>query len=227
MNQDQGPGAALKDYTVYDQHYEKVGKVDDLFVDAYDQPEYIGVKMGGLLGSKSTLVPIELVRVNDRRRLVEVAADEETIKHAPTFHDDKDITPEYEHGVYGYFGLQPPASERQRTSYGGYYASDEEAYRDEELSRSVDTAYGERAEPTAGTATGGSGGTNLDVPLEDTGHGRPEDQPRQREPAGDPFDADAATRTGGETRSGDPQGEVQVEGDRDVRVFKRTRPATR
>ena len=227
MNQDQGPGAALKDYTVYDQHYEKVGKVDDLFVDAHDQPEYIGVKMGGLLSSRSTLVPMELVRVNDRRQLVEIAADEETIKHAPTFHDDKDITPEYEHGVYGYFGLQPPASEQQRTSYGGYYAPDEEARRDDELDRSVDTAYGERSEPSAGTFTGGSGGTNLDVPLDDTGRDEPAAQPRQQEPAGDPFDADAATRTGGETRAGDRQGEVQVEGDRDVRVFKRNRSATR
>jgi hypothetical protein len=33
-------------YTVYDQHYEKIGKVDDLFVDERDQPEYIGFKMG-------------------------------------------------------------------------------------------------------------------------------------------------------------------------------------
>src|SRR3712207_7329557 len=77
----QGPGEIYKDYTVYDQHYEKVGKVDDLFVDENDQPEYIGVKIG-FLGTKSTLIPIELVRVNDRRKLVEVAADESTIKGA-------------------------------------------------------------------------------------------------------------------------------------------------
>src|ERR687894_1900296 len=123
----QGPGEIYKDYTVYDQHYEKVGKVDDLFVDENDQPEYIGVKIG-FLGTKSTLIPIELVRVNDRRKLVEVAADGETIKHAPTFEDDGDITPEYEHGVYGYFGLQPPGSEQERSAYGGYYASDTDSY---------------------------------------------------------------------------------------------------
>ena len=27
-------------YTVYDQHYEKIGNVDDLFLDESDQPEY-------------------------------------------------------------------------------------------------------------------------------------------------------------------------------------------
>ncbi len=32
-------------YEVYDQNYEKIGKVDDLFVDENDNPEYIGVKM--------------------------------------------------------------------------------------------------------------------------------------------------------------------------------------
>ena len=40
-------------YTVYDSNHEKMGKVDDLFVDANDQPEYIGVKMG-FRGNSST-----------------------------------------------------------------------------------------------------------------------------------------------------------------------------
>ncbi len=39
-------------YEVYDQAGEKIGRVDDLFVDENDQPEYIGVKMG-LFGLKS------------------------------------------------------------------------------------------------------------------------------------------------------------------------------
>ena len=35
-------------YTVYDPDGDKIGKVDDLFADENDQPEYIGVKMGFL-----------------------------------------------------------------------------------------------------------------------------------------------------------------------------------
>lgn len=61
-------------YQVYDMHYEKIGKVDDLFVDESDNSEYIGVKMS-FLGTRSTLIPMEIVRVNDRRELVEVAVD--------------------------------------------------------------------------------------------------------------------------------------------------------
>ena len=73
------------DYTVYDREYEKIGKVDDLFVDENDQPEYIGVKMG-FLGNKSTLIPIELVRINEKRKLVEVVADKETVKGGADLH---------------------------------------------------------------------------------------------------------------------------------------------
>jgi hypothetical protein len=29
------------EYTVYDMHYEKIGKIDDLFVNENDQPEYV------------------------------------------------------------------------------------------------------------------------------------------------------------------------------------------
>lgn len=218
---------AYGEYTVYDQHYEKVGKVDDIFVDENDQPEYIGVKTG-FLGMKSTLIPIELVRVNDRRKLLEIAADEEAIKNAPTFDDDGDITPEYEDQVHGYFGLQRPSHMQGSGGYGGYYDSPvEDAAREEDLRRSVDTEYGERTE-TASTgssapSTGPTspGGANLDVPL---GEPAPSAQTPRKEPAAsagpptaDPFDADAATRTGGDTRE-----DVEVQGDRNVRVYKRS-----
>lgn len=224
---------AYGEYTVYDQHYEKVGKVDDIFVDENDQPEYIGVKMG-FLGTKSTLIPIELVRVNDRRKLLEIAADSESIKHAPTFDNDGDITPEYENSVHGYFGLERPPHMQGSGGYGGYYDSPvEDAAREEDLRRSVDTDYGERTGSSAGSSisstepapTGGgtTGGTNLDVPLDDR---EPQSQPpRREEPAAstaDPFDADAATRTGGDTRD-----DVGVQQDRNVRVYKRAARPTR
>jgi uncharacterized protein (TIGR02271 family) len=121
-------------YQIYDQHYEKVGKVDDLFVDENDTPEYIGVKTG-LFGSPSTLIPVDIVRVNDLRQLVEVASDKETIKNAPSFGEDAEITAGFEERVYAHFGArrEPPPPER-----GGYGA-----YHDE--SAEVDVAYGERS----------------------------------------------------------------------------------
>jgi uncharacterized protein (TIGR02271 family) len=119
-------------YTVYDEHYEKIGKVDDLFVDENDRPEYLGVKMG-LLGLKSTLIPWELGRVNERRQLIEVGAPKDRIKDAPTFDGDEEISPELEEQVYRHFGLQRGSAER--SGYGAYY-------RDEEHSSSQAVAEG-------------------------------------------------------------------------------------
>ncbi|AHY46494.1 TIGR02271: conserved domain [Rubrobacter radiotolerans] len=111
----------LSGYTVYDQNYEKIGKVDDLFVDESDNPEYIGVKMG-FLGTRSTLIPFEIVRINDERELVEVAAEKSLVKDGPSFDDDREITPEFEREVHAYYGLEYGDD---RGNYGDYYASGE------------------------------------------------------------------------------------------------------
>ena len=107
-------------YEVYDQNYEKIGKVDDLFVNEHDQPEYIGVKMG-FLGTRSTLIPMDMVRVNDERHLVQVAADKDKVKDGPTFDDDREITPELENEVYSYYGLRrATTTTEERGTYGSY-----------------------------------------------------------------------------------------------------------
>src|SRR5215212_3049344 len=134
-------GKQFEGYQVYDQHYEKVGKVDDLFVDENDVPEYIGVKTG-LFGGPSTLIPMDILRVNDFRQLVEVASDKETIKNAPSFGDDAAITAGFEDRVYAYFGAGREPSPPDRGGYG--------AYHDENVD--VDLAYGERSRaPEYGT----------------------------------------------------------------------------
>jgi hypothetical protein len=103
----------------------------------------------GFLGMKSTLIPMELVRVNDRRKLIEVAADKDTIHSGPAFDDDEEITPEHESRIYGYYGLEHSGSEQERGGYGDYYRS----HTDEDLAGSVDTEYGERREESLERST--------------------------------------------------------------------------
>src|SRR4028119_1930475 len=91
-------------YTVYDNAGSKIGKVDDLFLDENDSPEYIGVKMG-LLGTRSTLIPMELATTDESSGTITVASDSETVKNGPSFDDDQEITPEYENEVRSYYGL--------------------------------------------------------------------------------------------------------------------------
>ena len=106
-------------YTVYDNRGEKIGKVDDLFVDEADREEYIGVKTG-FFGLKSTLIPMEIVRINDREHTMEVSEPKDHVKDAPTFGDDDDITPEYEDRIRRHFGLESLEPSAERGAYGRY-----------------------------------------------------------------------------------------------------------
>src|SRR3712207_5800296 len=107
-------------YEVFDQVGEKIGKVDDLFVDESDQPEYIGVKMG-FLGTRSTLIPWEAVSsTDDEGRAITVATDKATAKDGPGFDDDKEITPEFENEVYSYYGLQRSQTTDEPGTYETY-----------------------------------------------------------------------------------------------------------
>ena len=109
-------------YEVYDHSGSKIGKVDDLFVDESDQPEYIGVKMG-FLGTSSTLIPWEAVSsTDDEGRTISVATDKDTAKNGPAFNDDREITPEFEQQVYSYYGLQSSSGSESSGSYGSYYS---------------------------------------------------------------------------------------------------------
>jgi uncharacterized protein (TIGR02271 family) len=105
-------------YTVYDPDGDKIGKVDDLFLDENEQPEYIGVKMG-FLGTRSTLIPWEMVEVREADSSLIVSADDGHVKDGPTFDDDREITPEFESKVYSYYGLQHSSEDR-----GSYYAEE-------------------------------------------------------------------------------------------------------
>ena len=108
-------------YTVYDQDYEKIGNVDDLFLDESDQPEYIGVKMG-FLGTRTTLIPFQMARVSDARQIIKVAAEKETLKNGPTFDDDREITPQFEIEVYSYYGLKRPSTIEHSGTYAAHSA---------------------------------------------------------------------------------------------------------
>jgi uncharacterized protein (TIGR02271 family) len=112
-------------YEVYDRNGEKIGKVDDLFVDENDQPEYVGVKMGFLGLEGTSLIPMELARVDENDRRIEVSVDKAQVKEGPSFNDDEDITPDYEERVYSHYGLQRTQTDEQRGGYGEYYGDEE------------------------------------------------------------------------------------------------------
>jgi sporulation protein YlmC with PRC-barrel domain len=158
-----------EDYKVYDNQGERIGKVDDLFVDESDREEYIGVKMG-FFGMKSTLIPMDIVRVNEEERSIEVSDSKGHVRSAPSFDDDEDITPDYEDRIRSYFGLESLGT--SEGAYGAYTGTDDaeddtREYEDHSSLESEESArpnteaseesrgHGEtRESPEAGTTSG-------------------------------------------------------------------------
>ncbi len=110
-------------YTVVDQSGSKIGKVDDLFLDENDRPEYFGVKMG-FLGTSSTLIPAEMTTTDEANSTITVSTDKDSVKNGPAFDDDHEITPEYENEVRSYYGLGAAGGTEDRGSYGDYEGSE-------------------------------------------------------------------------------------------------------
>ena len=110
-------------YTVYDQADQKIGKVDDLFLDENDSPEYIGVKLG-LLGTRSTLIPFGMTTVDEANSSITVSTDKYTVQNGPTFDDDQEISPAFENEVHGFYGLhERTGSSEDRGTYADYSSS--------------------------------------------------------------------------------------------------------
>jgi stress response protein YsnF len=76
----------------------------------------------GLLGTSSTLIPMELATTDESAGTITVSTDKETAKNGPSFDDDREITPEYENEVRSYYGLGA-AQTQSSGSYGEYEGS--------------------------------------------------------------------------------------------------------
>jgi uncharacterized protein (TIGR02271 family) len=119
-------GEQYAGYAVYDRQGEKIGNVDDIFLDENDQPEYIGVKMR-FQGTKSTLIPVQALRVDRQRYRIEVSVDKATAKDGPAFDNDEEITPEDEERVRAHYsGLEGRQGAAQGGGYGDYYRNEDD-----------------------------------------------------------------------------------------------------
>ena len=154
-------------YKVYDNRGEKIGKVDDLFVDESDNEEYIGVKLG-LFGTKSTLIPMDIVRVNEAEKSIEVSESKDHVKDAPTFGDDDEVTAEYEERIRSHFGLESLGASSSRGTYGASSGAvgerDDQDYssqsdRTDDDSSDADTEYRERTDSSTATSASSTGGS--------------------------------------------------------------------
>jgi hypothetical protein len=106
---------------------------------------------------------MDIVRVNESERSIEVSESKDHVRNAPSFDDDEDITPDYEDRIRSHFGLESVGTS-SRGRYGAYSgaSSGDHAHREREPQdyeteddstvyddrSSADPESGERAEST-------------------------------------------------------------------------------
>jgi PRC-barrel domain len=95
-------------YEVVDRNGEKIGTVDTAFIDESNQHEYVAVSRGlvGLIpGTGSSLIPLDISRIDNNRRTIEVSADKDTVKDSPSVDTDRGLSSEQASQVRGYYRL--------------------------------------------------------------------------------------------------------------------------
>lgn len=124
-------------FEAYDQNGEKIGDVDDLFVDEDVNYEYVGLKMGSA-GSRSTLIPWRLATLDNERKRIEVSDSKDHLTEAPTLDNNEEITLGLEEQVYSHFGLQDATTSEAKEAYADYSSDTDE--------KRVDLVAGEHRE---------------------------------------------------------------------------------
>jgi uncharacterized protein (TIGR02271 family) len=83
---------------------DKIGTIDEVYVDARtEQPEWLSVKTG-MLGSKVSFVPITEAQEADEA--IRVPYDKTQVKDAPSIEPDGELSHEDESGLYRHYGLE-------------------------------------------------------------------------------------------------------------------------
>jgi uncharacterized protein (TIGR02271 family) len=101
MNTSQDP-AQLFGNDVNDSSGNKIGKVDNVWVDdATNELEFVGVKTGWLMG-KTHVIPVANAQISDGS--IQVPFDADRIKNAPSVSGDEELSPEQEDEIYSYYG---------------------------------------------------------------------------------------------------------------------------
>jgi uncharacterized protein (TIGR02271 family) len=89
-------------YHVVDHHEEVIGKLSALWTDDRGEPAFLGVKTGWLLG-KHHVIPAEMAELDANRERIRVPFSEQTVKDAPTFDPDVELSDAEEQSIRDYF----------------------------------------------------------------------------------------------------------------------------
>jgi len=107
--------------TLVDSNGDKIGKIEEIYLDAEtDVPEWALVTTG-LFGSKQSFVPIQEASAGENGDGVRVPFDKQTVKDAPKVDPDGRLSDQEEAELYSYYGREytrPGDSAGERDSGG-------------------------------------------------------------------------------------------------------------
>jgi hypothetical protein len=95
-------------YDVLDQNGDKIGTVDAAYIDERDQHEYVAASRGvvGLIpGTGSSLISLDISRVDNNRRTIELSVEKDMVKDSPSVDTGKPPSSEQASQVRGYYRL--------------------------------------------------------------------------------------------------------------------------
>ena len=95
-------------YEVVDQNGDKIGTVDTAYIDERDQHKYVAVSrglMGPIPGTGYNLVPLDICRVDNSRKTIEVSVDKDMVKDSPSVDTGRPLSSEQASQVRGYYRL--------------------------------------------------------------------------------------------------------------------------
>jgi PRC-barrel domain len=95
-------------YDVVDRNGAKIGTVDAAYIDERDQHEYVAVSRGlaGLIpGTGFSLIPLDISRVDNNRRTIELSVDKDMVKDSRSVDTGKPLSSEQASQVRGYYRL--------------------------------------------------------------------------------------------------------------------------
>jgi uncharacterized protein (TIGR02271 family) len=120
------------DQDLVDANHDKIGRISEVYVDRETgEPKFVAVKTG-LLGSKSSLVPIEEGHGHGDHVAVPYSKDQ--VKDAPNIDADAELSEAQEQRLYAHYGLQYAAYDGpDRDDLGGI---DRDTRRERDLSGS-------------------------------------------------------------------------------------------
>ncbi len=107
----------LFDCNVVDKNGESFGKVENVWVDSGEHPQFLGISTGWLGMGKTHVIPAEAAELSSKGDKVRLSYTKDTVKDAPAFDPKEDLSDAEEQQVYDFYRGKGPEL------HGGYRES--------------------------------------------------------------------------------------------------------